>query len=91
MGGALGNLSDRVFRAGEGFLGGHVVDFIYVGWWPTFNVADSAIVVGGIVLAVMITFWPDEPEPEPDPAPDPAPLDAEPPATPTTPSAPSSS
>ena len=75
MGGALGNLCDRVFRAGEGFLGGHVVDFVYVGWWPTFNVADSAIVVGGIVLAVLITFWPDEPEPAPDP--EPAPVDAD--------------
>jgi signal peptidase II len=75
MGGAIGNLCDRVFRAGDGFLGGHVVDFVYVGWWPTFNVADSAIVVGGIVLAILITFWPDEPEPEPSP--DPEPLDAD--------------
>ena len=75
MGGALGNLSDRIFRVGEGFLGGHVVDWVYVGWWPTFNVADSAIVVGGIVLAVLITFWPDAPEPQPDP--DPEPVDAD--------------
>jgi signal peptidase II len=63
MGGAAGNLCDRIFRAGEGFLGGRVVDFVYVGWWPTFNVADSAIVVGGIVLAVLLTFWPDESPP----------------------------
>ena len=75
MGGAMGNLCDRIFRAGDGFLGGHVVDFVYTGWWPTFNVADSAIVVGGIALAVLITFWPDEPEPGPDP--DPEPVDAD--------------
>jgi signal peptidase II len=61
MGGAAGNLCDRLFRAGDGFLGGHVVDFVYLRWWPTFNVADSAIVVGGIILAVLLTFWPDEP------------------------------
>jgi signal peptidase II len=57
IGGALGNVCDRLFRAGlegvpRGFLGGRVVDFIYVGWWPTFNVADSCVVVGGILLAI---------------------------------------
>jgi signal peptidase II len=67
MGGAAGNLCDRLFRAGSGFLGGHVVDFVYLRWWPTFNVADSAIVVGGIALAVLLTFWPDEPEGRPAP------------------------
>jgi len=61
MGGAAGNLCDRLFRAGEGFLGGRVVDFLYVGWWPTFNVADAAIVVGGIALALLMGFEsPDE-------------------------------
>ena len=54
-GGALGNISDRVFRsAGNGFLGGSVVDFIYLRWWPTFNLADSCVVVGGILLAVWV-------------------------------------
>lgn len=49
LGGALGNLSDRIFRA-PGFLEGAVVDFVDVGSWPTFNVADSAIVVGAVIL-----------------------------------------
>jgi signal peptidase II len=50
VGGAIGNLVDRAFRAGDGFLGGGVVDFIDLQWWPVFNAADSAIVVGAIVL-----------------------------------------
>ena len=40
LGGALGNLIDRAFREGDGFLGGAVVDFIDLQWWPVFNVAD---------------------------------------------------
>ncbi len=50
VGGALGNLTDRAFRAGEGFLGGGVVDFVDLQWWPVFNVADSAVVVGALLL-----------------------------------------
>jgi signal peptidase II len=50
FGGALGNLIDRTFRAGDGFLGGGVVDFIDLQWWPVFNVADAAIVVGALLL-----------------------------------------
>jgi signal peptidase II len=53
VGGALGNLLDRAFRQGEGFLGGGVVDFIDLQWWPVFNVADSAIVVGAILLFLL--------------------------------------
>jgi signal peptidase II len=49
-GGALGNLSDRLFRAGDGLLGGAVVDFVDLQWWPVFNVADAAVVVGGLML-----------------------------------------
>jgi signal peptidase II len=49
LGGAIGNLSDRVFRS-PGFLRGAVVDFVQVGSFPTFNVADSAITVGAILL-----------------------------------------
>ncbi|MGW0036041.1 signal peptidase II [Gordonia sp. NPDC003376] len=52
LGGALGNLVDRIFRA-PGVLRGHVVDFISVGWWPVFNVADSAVVCGAILLVVL--------------------------------------
>ena len=49
LGGALGNIIDRLFRA-PGFLHGAVVDFIKVGSWPTFNVADSAITIGAVLL-----------------------------------------
>lgn len=49
LGGALGNLLDRIFRD-PGFLEGAVVDFISVGSWPTFNVADSAITVGAVLI-----------------------------------------
>ena len=59
LGGALGNLIDRIFRA-PGFLRGGVVDFISVFGpdgkvWPVFNVADSAIVCGGI-LGVLLAL-----------------------------------
>ena len=49
LGGALGNLSDRFFRA-PGFLRGHVVDFVAVGRFPVFNFADSCITIGAILL-----------------------------------------
>ena len=42
LGGALGNLGDRIFRS-PGFLRGHVVDWIELPHWPVFNLADSAI------------------------------------------------
>jgi signal peptidase II len=54
LGGALGNLSDRVFRS-PGVLRGHVVDWIQLPHWPVFNLADSAIVAGG-VLAVLLSM-----------------------------------
>ncbi|MEU1733871.1 signal peptidase II [Streptosporangium sp. NPDC020145] len=56
LGGALGNLTDRLFRA-PGGLQGHVVDFVEVfpSHFPVFNVADSAIVCGGI-LAVFLAW-----------------------------------
>lgn len=47
IGGAAGNLVDRVFR-------GKVVDFFDLGWWPVFNVADLAIVTGVIMLIVVM-------------------------------------
>jgi signal peptidase II len=52
VGGAAGNVVDRLFRSGSGFLGGEVVDFIDFQWWPVFNVADACIVIGGILLVV---------------------------------------
>lgn len=51
LAGALGNLCDRVFRS-PGFLRGAVVDFVRVGQFPTFNVADSAITIGAILLVL---------------------------------------
>jgi len=59
IGGALGNIIDRLLRDGlpyqpRGFLGGAVVDFIDLQWWPTFNVADAAICVGGVLVALML-------------------------------------
>ena len=51
LGGAVGNLLDRIFR-GEGFLDGAVVDWIDPSFFPTFNSADSAITIGVAVLLV---------------------------------------
>ncbi|MHB8294174.1 MAG: signal peptidase II [Acidimicrobiales bacterium] len=48
LGGALSNLADRVLRHN----GGAVIDFIYVHYWPTFNIADASIVTGAAVLLV---------------------------------------
>jgi signal peptidase II len=57
LGGALGNLGDRLARS-PGFLRGHVVDFIAVGWWPLFNVADSCITIGAVLLVIRTLFAP---------------------------------
>jgi signal peptidase II len=59
IGGALGNLSDRVFRSHHGA----VVDFIAFHFWPTFNVADSCITIGGVVLVILL--WRSQPERDP--------------------------
>jgi signal peptidase II len=55
LGGALGNLTDRIFR-GEGVLDGSVVDWI--DWWfiPTFNIADAALNIGVAVLLLAALF-----------------------------------
>jgi signal peptidase II len=53
LGGALGNLTDRIVR-GPG-ISGRVIDFIDFHVWPVFNVADSAIVIGAIVVALANT------------------------------------
>lgn len=57
LGGALGNLVDRIFRS-PGFLRGGVVDSLSVfgpggSVWPVFNIADSAIVCGGLLGALL--------------------------------------
>ena len=60
LGGAIGNLIDRVWL-------GHVIDFLDVYYgsyhWPIFNIADSAITVG-VVLLIIDLFLNDHPEHE---------------------------
>ena len=51
LGGAVGNLVDRVARP-PGVFRGHVIDFIDFRVWPVFNIADSAVVIGVILLLV---------------------------------------
>lgn len=60
IGGAVGNLIDRVFR-------GHVLDFFDFGWWPVFNIADLAIVTGVIIILIDYAreLWRAEGETEP--------------------------
>ena len=52
LGGALGNLIDRLLRS-PGPLRGHVVDWIELPHWPVFNIADSAIVIGGCIAVLL--------------------------------------
>lgn len=52
LGGPLGNLTDRLFRS-PGFFEGHVVDFIAPEHFAVFNLADSAIVCGGILIVIL--------------------------------------
>jgi signal peptidase II len=59
LGGALGNLTDRVLN-GPG-LSGSVTDFIDLQVWPVFNLADGAIVTGAVLLAISSTRR-EEPE-----------------------------
>lgn len=54
LGGIFGNLSDRIFRS-PGALQGPVVDWISLPNWPTFNIADSAVVIG--VLGIVTLIW----------------------------------
>ena len=51
VGGAIGNVIDRLFRQ-EGWFRGGVVDFIDLQWFPIFNVADMGITIGGALLIV---------------------------------------
>src|SRR5208282_3139975 len=52
LGGATGNLLDRIFRA-PGLFQGHVVDWIELPHWPVFNLADSAIVCAGVLVVLL--------------------------------------
>ena len=55
IGGACGNILDRMFR-GNGWMSGAVVDFIDLQWFPVFNVADSAVTIGAgfLILGAFI-------------------------------------
>lgn len=55
LAGAVGNTIDRIWR-------GAVLDFVDVPWIPIFNVADTAIVIGVIIIFAVILFQPDEPD-----------------------------
>ena len=61
LAGAVGNLIDRIART-PGFLRGAVVDFIRVGSFPSFNIADSAITIGAVLL--VLWGWRYQPERE---------------------------
>jgi signal peptidase II len=52
LGGAVGNLIDRIFRAPAPFEG-HVVDWIQLPHWPVFNLADSAITCAGVLFVLL--------------------------------------
>jgi signal peptidase II len=91
LGGATGNLLDRIFRA-PGLFQGHVVDWIQFPDWPVFNLADSSIVCAGVlvVLLALRGIRLDGTRPVPETSSAPAPVPPGPPAPSTSP-APSSS
>jgi len=85
LGGATGNLVDRIFRA-PGAFQGHVVDWIQFPDWPVFNLADSAIVCAGVLVVLLALRGiridgsrsvPKANSPQPDPS-KPHPSDSEP-------------
>ena len=51
LGGAVGNLIDRLTQDGV------VTDFVDLRWWPVFNIADSCLVIGALLLAVYTLFF----------------------------------
>lgn len=54
IGGALGNIVDRLFR-GDAWFQGSVVDFIDFQWWPVFNVADMCVIVGAGMMILGVS------------------------------------
>lgn len=63
IGGAIGNVIDRLFAPA-----GRVTDFIYFRYWPTFNVADSAVFIGALLLAIVLWRSPERAADDPEPA-----------------------
>jgi signal peptidase II len=52
LGGAVGNLTDRIFRA-PAPLRGHVIDFLELPHWPVFNVADASICIAAVLVGIL--------------------------------------
>lgn len=52
LGGAIGNITDRLLRE-PGAFEGHVVDFLHVSHWPVFNIADSAITIAAVLIVIL--------------------------------------
>ena len=52
LGGAVGNLLDRIFRP-PGLFRGRVIDFLELPHWPVFNLADASVVSGGILIVLL--------------------------------------
>jgi signal peptidase II len=61
LGGAVGNLAQRIF----GGHGGRVPDFITLDYWPTFNLADACVTVGVVIVIVTLFFGDRSSAPEP--------------------------
>lgn len=59
VGGAIGNVVDRLFR-GDGWMRGAVVDFFDLQWWPVFNVADMGVTIGAAMLVAHSLFAPHD-------------------------------
>lgn len=57
LGGSVGNMMDRLFF-------GHVIDYIYFSFWPTFNISDAALSIGTLILAIKIYYWEKEHKPK---------------------------
>ncbi|MBW2967935.1 signal peptidase II [Candidatus Woesearchaeota archaeon] len=55
LGGTVGNMMDRLFF-------GVVIDYINIGFWPTFNISDAALTIGVALLAIYLYFWQKEPK-----------------------------
>lgn len=55
LAGTVGNMMDRIFF-------GHVIDYIYLSFWPTFNLSDMSLTAGVILLIIYMYYWQKEPE-----------------------------
>jgi signal peptidase II len=60
LGGAVGNLSERIV----GVHGGQVPDFVTLDYWPTFNLADACVTIGIVIVIASLLFGPHETSPE---------------------------